>query len=205
MERYGLPGDLDRWRREADILRREILERGVVHGRFRRAYDDDDLDASLLMLSITGFVAGDHPLMLATIDAIREQLHPSTSAFQGLLLRYAQHAGDGLAGGEGAFLLCSFWLVEALALAGRPDEADTVFDELVERAGRVGLFAEELDWTTGEQLGNTPQAFTHIGLINAALRLQSSSLRTASRTRASRKPASDVEAAAAGSGKGRHA
>jgi GH15 family glucan-1,4-alpha-glucosidase len=75
VERYGLHGELDRWRREADIVRREILERGVVHGRFRRAYDDDDLDASLLMLSITGFVAGDHPLMLATIDAIREQLH----------------------------------------------------------------------------------------------------------------------------------
>ncbi len=205
VERYGLHGDLDRWRRAADTLRREILERGVVHGRFRRAYDDDDLDASLLMLPITGFVAGDHPLMLATIDAIREQLHPSASAFEALLLRYPEHAGDGLAGGEGAFLLCSFWLVEALALAGRHDEADNVFDELVERAGRVGLFAEELDWTTGEHLGNTPQAFTHIGLINAALRLQSSSLRTASRTRPSRKPASDVEAAAAASGKDRHA
>jgi GH15 family glucan-1,4-alpha-glucosidase len=195
VERYGLHGDLDRWRREADTLRREILERGVVHGRFRRAYDDDDLDASLLMLSITGFVAGDDPLMLATIDAIREQLHPSASAFQGLLMRYPEHAGDGLAGGEGAFLLCSFWLVEALALAGRSDEADDVFDELVGRAGRIGLFAEELDWTNGEQLGNTPQAFTHIGLINAALRLQDSSLRTASRTRASWNPGSGVEAA----------
>jgi GH15 family glucan-1,4-alpha-glucosidase len=205
VERYGLHGDLDRWRREADTLRREILERGVVQGRFRRAYDDDDLDASLLMLSITGFVAGDDPLMLATIDAVREQLHPPASAFQALLLRYPEHAGDGLTGGEGAFLLCSFWLVEALALAGRHDEAVDVFDELSERAGRVGLFAEELDWTSGEQLGNTPQAFTHIGLINAALRLQNSSLRTASRTRASQKPASDVETAAAGSGKGRHA
>jgi GH15 family glucan-1,4-alpha-glucosidase len=195
VERYGLHGDLDRWRREADTLRREILDRGVVHGRFRRAYDDDDLDASLLMLSITGFVAGDDPLMLATIDAIREQLHPPASAFQGLLLRYPEHAGDGLTGSEGAFLLCSFWLVEALALAGRADEAHKLFDELIEHAGRVGLFAEELDWTNGEQLGNTPQAFTHIGLINAALRLQTSSLRTASRTRASQNPASDSEAA----------
>jgi GH15 family glucan-1,4-alpha-glucosidase len=205
VERYGLHGDLDRWRREADSLRRETLESGVVHGRFRRAYDDDDLDASLLMLSITGFVAGDDPLMLATIDAIREQLHPSASAFQGLLMRYPEHAGDGLAGGEGAFLLCSFWLVEALALAGRSDEADDVFDELVQRAGRVGLFAEELDWTSGEQLGNTPQAFTHIGLINAALRLQDSSLRTASRTRASRNHASGVEAAGGASTEDREA
>ncbi len=149
------------------------------------------------MLPITGFVAGDHPLMLATIDAIREQLHPSASAFEALLLRYPEHAGDGLPGGEGAFLLCSFWLVEALALAGRHDEADNIFGELVERAGRVGLFAEELDWTTGEQLGNTPQAFTHIGRINAALRLQNSSLRTASRIRPRQEPTSDVEAAAA--------
>jgi GH15 family glucan-1,4-alpha-glucosidase len=191
VERYGLDGDLDRWRHEADQLRQEIMSRGVTDGRFRRAYDDDALDASLLMLPITGFVAGDHPLMLATLDAILDQLRPTHSSYEGLLLRYPDDSSDGLLGGEGAFALCSFWVVEALVLAGRHDEAQRVFDELVGLAGTVRLFAEELDWTTGEQLGNTPQAFTHIGLINAALRLQDVSLRTPDRTRTSRAPAED--------------
>jgi hypothetical protein len=191
VERYGLDGDLDRWRHEADQLRQQIMTQGVTDGRFRRAYDDDGLDASLLMLPITGFVAGDHPLMLATLDAILDQLRPTHSTYEGLLLRYPDDSRDGLLGGEGAFALCSFWLVEALVLAGRHDEAQRVFDELVGLAGTVGLFAEELDWTTGEQLGNTPQAFTHIGLINAALRLQHVSLRTPDRTRTSRAPAED--------------
>jgi GH15 family glucan-1,4-alpha-glucosidase len=195
VERYGLDGDLDRWRHEADQLRQQVMSEGVVNGRFRRAYDDDDVDASLLMLPITGFLAGDHPLMLATLDAVLAQLRPTDSAYGALLLRYPDRGSDGLKGGEGAFALCSFWLVEALVLARRPDEARQVFDELVGLAGTVGLFAEELDWTTGEQLGNTPQAFTHIGLINAALRLQDTSLRSANRTRTS---GAAAEVAAAG-------
>jgi GH15 family glucan-1,4-alpha-glucosidase len=186
VERYGLDGDLDRWRHEADHLRAQIMRQGVVEGRFRRAYDDDDLDASLLMLPITGFVAGDHPLMLATLDAILDQLRPADSAYDALLLRYPDRGSDGVQGGEGAFALCSFWLVEALMFAGREQEARGVFDQLAGLAGTVGLFAEELDWTTGEQLGNTPQAFTHIGLINAALRLQETSLRGTARTRPGR-------------------
>ena len=183
VERFGLDGDLDRWRHEAEELRAQILTDGVVEGKFRRAYDDDDLDASLLMLPITGFIAGDDPLMLATIDAILEQLRPADSAFDALLLRYPDRGTDGMRGGEGAFALCSFWLVEALVLAGRQEQARHAFDQLAGLAGSVGLFAEELDWTTGEQLGNTPQAFTHIGLINAALRLNDSPVRHPARVR----------------------
>jgi hypothetical protein len=178
VERYGLNGDLDRWRHEADQLRQQILSEGVTGGRFQRAYDDDELDASLLMLPITGFIDGEDPLMLATLDAILGRLRPEGSSYQGLLLRYPDGSTDGLTGGEGALALCSFWLVEALVLAGRRDEALRVFDEIVGLTGTVGLFAEELDWTSGEQLGNTPQAFTQIGLINAGLRLQEASLRT---------------------------
>ena len=200
VQRYGLDGDLARWRHEADQLRAQILSQGVVEGRFRRAYDDDDLDASLLMLPITGFVAGDDPLMLATLDAILDQLRPADSAFDGLLLRYPDRGSDGLRGGEGAFALCSFWLIEALTLAGREEQARRVFDQLVGLAGTVGLFAEELDWTTGEHLGNTPQAFTHIGLINAALRLQDTSLRGTGRTRTAGSAAELVP----GSPSGRH-
>jgi GH15 family glucan-1,4-alpha-glucosidase len=193
VERYGLDGDLDRWRHEADQLRQQILSEGVTGGRFRRAYDDDDLDASLLMLPITGFIDGEDPLMLATLDAILDQLRPEGSSYPGLLLRYPDGSTDGLIGGEGAFALCSFWLVEALVLAGRRDEALRVFDEIVGLTGTVGLFAEELDWTSGEQLGNTPQAFTHIGLINAGLRLQEASLRTPDRTRTSGASAAGTE------------
>jgi hypothetical protein len=185
VERYELDGDLDRWRHEADELRAQIMSQGIVEGRFRRAYDDDDLDASLLMLPITGFVPGDDPLMLATLDAILDQLRPAGSAYDALLLRYPDRGTDGVGGGEGAFALCSFWLVEALMLAGREEQARGVFGELAGLAGSVGLFSEELDWTSGEQLGNTPQAFTHIGLINAALRLQDASLRSTGRTRTS--------------------
>ncbi len=200
VERYGLDGDVDRWRDEADQLRQQIMSQGVTDGRFRRAYDDDSLDASLLMLPIAGFIGGDDPLMLATLDAILEQLRPTHSSYESLLLRYPVDNSDGLLGGEGAFALCSFWLVEALVLAKRHDEAQRAFDEVVGLAGTVGLFAEELDWTTGEQLGNTPQAFTHIGLINAALRLQHASLRNPGRTQTSEvqaeEPAADHPAEA---------
>lgn len=109
--------------------------------------------------------------MQATIDAIMERLSPPEAEFQGLVLRYPHHAGDGLPGKEGAFAICSFWLVEALALAGRRAEAEDVFEAMLALGGDVGLFAEEIDPYTGEQLGNFPQAFTHVGLINAALRL----------------------------------
>ncbi|MFN2504931.1 MAG: glycoside hydrolase family 15 protein [Acidimicrobiales bacterium] len=169
-KRLGLPGDVTRWAKEAAEVRDQVLERGVTGGRFRRAYDDDGLDASLLMLPLVGFIAGDDPLMAATVDAVAEQLRPDDGP-PGLLLRYQPASGDGLPGHEGAFAICSFWLVEALVLAGRRHDAERLFGRLVGYAGAVGLLSEELDPATGAHLGNTPQAFTHIGLINAAVRL----------------------------------
>lgn len=174
---YELDGPLERWRAAADELRAQIFDRGVIDGRFRRAYEDNTVDASLLMLPIVGFIEGDHPIALATIEAIRDQLTPRGSVTDALLLRYPYDAGDGLPGREGAFMIASFWLVEALALAGRQHEAARLCDALVGMQGSTGLFAEEVDPTTGAHLGNTPQAFSHIGLINAALRLDQKSLR----------------------------
>lgn len=169
-QRVGLPGDTTRWAKEVAELRDEVLERGVTAGRFRRAYDDDSLHASLLMLPLVGFIAGTHPLVVATVDAVADQLRPDDGP-PGLLLRYPPTSGDGLPGHEGAFTICSFWLVEALVLAGRQRNAEELFGRLVRYAGAVGLLSEELDPATDAHLGNTPQAFTHIGLINATHRL----------------------------------
>ncbi len=171
VEARGLAGDVERWRAEADQLRGELVACGVVGGRFGRAYGEADLDASLLMLPVVGFIEGDDPLMTATIDAVERDLTPEGAVARGLLYRYRPEAGDGLPGREGAFAICGFWLVEALELAGRHEDAEAVFEGLCGLAGDLGLFAEEIDPVTGEQLGNTPQAFTHIGLINAGLRL----------------------------------
>jgi hypothetical protein len=174
---YGLEGELEWWRREASALRAEILDRGVIEGRFRRAYDDDTVDASLLMLPGVGFIDGEDPIAVATLRAVRGQLTPPGAVNDALLWRYPSSAGDGLAGHEGAFGIASFWLVEALALAGEHREAASACDALVAMAGATGLYAEEFDPATGAHLGNIPQAFTHIGLLNAVLRLEDRSLR----------------------------
>jgi hypothetical protein len=172
----GLPGDRARWRAEARMLREQVLGCGMRGGHFVRSYGEDAVDASLLMLPLVGFVDGSDPRMLATIDAVRAQLTPPGAIRPGLLYRYpppraGAGTGDGLPGGEGAFTVCSFWLVETLILAGRAAEAADLYEGLVTLGGDLQLFAEQIDPATGEQLGNTPQAFTHIGLINAALRL----------------------------------
>lgn len=173
---HGLDGDHDRWRGEASTLRAEVLDRGVVDGRFRRAYDDDTVDASLLMLSGIGFVEGTDPLIIATIDAVRAQLMPPDAANDALLFRYLAEAGDGLPGHEGAVGIASFWLVEALSMAGMHEKATAACEALLKLSGRAGLFAEEFDPATGDHLGNTPQAFTHIGLLNAVLRMDARSV-----------------------------
>ncbi len=117
------------------------------------------------MMPIVGFLPADDPRMLATIDAVEKRLTDE----RGLVYRYRAEAGvDGLAGGEGSFLLCTFWLAQALAMAGRVDRARVVFERAVAYANDVGLLAEEIDPQTGELLGNFPQAFSHIGLVNAA-------------------------------------
>jgi GH15 family glucan-1,4-alpha-glucosidase len=129
------------------------------------------------MLPIVGFLKGTDPLAVASLDAVHEQLTIDGAIIDSLVLRYPAASGDGLSGQEGAFAIASFWLVEALALAGRTEEASQACDALVNLQGLAGLYAEELDPATGAHLGNAPQAFTHIGLINAALRLTERSLR----------------------------
>ena len=129
---------------------------------FTQSFGSDELDASSLMLPLVGFLPGDDPRVLATIDAIEERLTDD----HGLVYRY--RSDDSLEGEEGTFLLCTFWLAQALAEAGQPARARTVFERAAAFVNDVGLLAEEVDPVSGELLGNFPQAFSHIGLINAA-------------------------------------
>lgn len=165
---------VDRWRAARDDLRAEILDRGYDArvGSFVLAYGSTDLDASLLRIPLVGFLPGDDPRVLGTIGRVWRDL----SAGPALVRRYA--ADDGLPGEEGAFLLCSFELVSALVLAGRHDDARRLFDQLLAYAGPLGLYAEQLA-ADGTALGNYPQAFTHLALIEAALNLDAAGDRDA--------------------------
>jgi GH15 family glucan-1,4-alpha-glucosidase len=131
-------------------------------GAFTQSFGSDDLDAANLMIAIVGFLPPDDPRVLATIDAVEDRLTDE----RGLVYRYL--ADDGLEGDEGTFLLCTFWLAQALAVSGEPARAREVFARAAAFVNDVGLLAEEVDPRTGELLGNFPQAFSHIGLINAA-------------------------------------
>ncbi|GAC1506275.1 MAG: hypothetical protein NVS2B15_27510 [Pseudarthrobacter sp.] len=134
-------------------------------GAFTQYFGSGDLDGSNLMLAIVGFLPADDPRMLATIDATEQRLTDAN----GLVYRYLTAGGvDGLAGDEGTFLLCTFWLAQALALAGQTERARAAFERACSYVNDVGLLAEEVDADTGELLGNFPQAFSHIGLVNAA-------------------------------------
>ncbi|MGV8896277.1 MAG: glycoside hydrolase family 15 protein [Rhodoglobus sp.] len=155
------------WSATAAQIRATILEKGWNEeaGAFTQSFDSSDLDASSLMISIVGFLPASDPRVLATADAIIERLTDD----RGLVYRYQTHTGvDGLDGKEGTFLLCTFWLARVLASGGRVDEARDVFERAVSHISDVGLLAEEIDSDTGEQLGNFPQAFSHVGLVNAA-------------------------------------
>jgi GH15 family glucan-1,4-alpha-glucosidase len=152
------------WTAARDQIRTAILTRGWSDraGAFTQAFGSEDLDASNLMLAITGFLPGDDPRMKATIDATIAHLTDD----RGLVYRYLAH--DGLADGEGTFLLCTFWLAQVQALAGELDQATATFERAVAVINDVGLLAEEVDVGSGQMIGNFPQAFSHIGLINAA-------------------------------------
>ncbi len=165
-ERFGLGGDVEHWRREREAVRHEVLTHGYDPqlGAFSRWYGSGDLDAANLLLPIYELLPFDDPRVQGTIDRTLEQLTEN-----GFVYRY--HGEDGLEGGEGAFGLCTFWLVDALALSGRLDEAWEIFDNIASRANHAGLFSEQFDPQSGEFLGNFPQAFTHIGLINSLLYL----------------------------------
>ncbi|MCK0114104.1 glycoside hydrolase family 15 protein [Ornithinimicrobium sp. F0845] len=167
VEEHGLAGDVEHWRTLRDQLRTEILEQGYDQGRgtFTQTYDNDEVDASLLQLPHTGFVAYDDELMLGTVAAIEEDLQGPT----GLLHRYRTAAGlDGLEGAEYPFLMCCFWLVEQYAMSGRMDEARSLMTQLLDYSSGVGLLSEEYDPETGRLAGNYPQAFSHLSLIRAA-------------------------------------
>jgi len=159
----GYRGAAERWEHERDAIRDEVLRHGVhpTRGCFVRVFGADHVDASLLLIAQTGFVPADDDRMLATIDAVQADLCTGD-------LVYRYRADDGVGGGEGPFLACSFWLAHALALAGRRDEARAVFDAAAGRANDVGLLPEEIDPGTGRFLGNFPQGLSHIALLNAA-------------------------------------
>lgn len=165
--RYGFPGRLREWQKTKGLIKEEVLSRGYneTRGSFRQHYDTDALDASNLLLPLVGFLPFDDPRIVTTINNIQQEL-----GRDGLLLRYAEP--DGLPGGEGAFLLCSFWLVDCLVGLNRLEEAETLLRRLERAANHLGLFSEEYDLTWREALGNYPQAFTHIGYINSVVTLQ---------------------------------
>jgi GH15 family glucan-1,4-alpha-glucosidase len=167
------------WAEERDAVRAAILERGWSERAqaYAQSFDSDELDASALLMPILGFLPADDPRMRSTIEAIARDLTEG-----GLVLRYRNAADgvnpDGLTGEEGTFVICSFWLVSCLAKAGEVERAKQLFDQLAGYANDLGLLAEEIDTARGEQLGNFPQAFSHIGLINAAAEIDAARERT---------------------------
>jgi GH15 family glucan-1,4-alpha-glucosidase len=164
---------VESWRTTAQELREDVMTRGIdpARGCFRQHYETVDVDASLLKLPMVGFIAPDHPAMLATVQAIQ---HDLTVGESGFIRRYGAQIDDGVndaLNDEGVFLLASCWLIEVLALQGRGDEAKALYDRVTSCANDLGLYSEEFDVASGELLGNFPQAFTHLGVLMAARRL----------------------------------
>jgi GH15 family glucan-1,4-alpha-glucosidase len=157
-----------RWQVAADAMHAEICERGTdERGVFTQHYDTDALDASNLLLALVGFLPPDDPRLHATVLAIADELTDD-----GLVLRYrVEETDDGLAGEEGTFTICSFWLVSCLAIVGEMERARHLCERLLNLATPLGLYGEEIDAKSGRHLGNFPQAFTHLGLINAVLKV----------------------------------
>jgi GH15 family glucan-1,4-alpha-glucosidase len=173
VETFGLEGPADRWRECRDHVRREVLERGYDAERntFTQYYGSRELDASTLMIPLVGFLPADDPRVAGTVDAVQREL-----VEDGFVVRYRSDAGvDGLPSGEGVFLPCSFWLADALGLLGRTDEARALFERLAGLANDVGLLSEEYDPKSKRLLGNFPQAFTHVSLVNTAANLSGTS------------------------------
>ncbi|MDQ6841014.1 MAG: glycoside hydrolase family 15 protein, partial [Actinomycetota bacterium] len=156
------------WRATADQIRDEVLSRGVSErGVLRQHYDTDALDASTLLAALYGFLPGNDERLRATVLAIADELTED-----GFVLRYrVEETDDGLSGEEGSFLICSFWLVSALQIVGEPQLARDLMERLLRDASSLGLFAEEFDTATGRHLGNFPQAFSHLALLDAASRI----------------------------------
>ena len=186
VERYGREGPVERWRELRAAVHREVCERGYDAERntFTQSYGSRGLDAATLLIPVVGFLPAHDERVIGTVEAVQREL-----CRDGFVLRYdTSEADDGLPPGEGAFLPCSFWLADALTLIGRHEEAGALFDRLIGLANDVGLLAEEYDPRAKRLVGNFPQAFTHVGLVNTAINLD----------RASASPARDRAEAATG-------
>jgi GH15 family glucan-1,4-alpha-glucosidase len=171
VEEYERAGPVERWRRVRDEIHREVCERGFDRelNSFTQSYESKRLDASLLVIPLVGFLPADDARVIGTVAAVERELYRD-----GFVYRYASDDRlDGLPAGEGAFLPCTFWLVDNFALQGRLDEAEQLFKRLVSLQNDLGLLAEEWDPETRRQLGNFPQAFTHVALVNSAFNLDS--------------------------------
>ena len=169
VEGLGLPGPVERWRELRSRIHRDVCERGYSErrGTFVQSYGCEELDAALLLIPSTGFLPANDPRVAATVEAIQRGL-----TVGGLVQRYLTHETlDGLPAGEGVFLACSFWLADNLCLQGRHDEARELFGRLVGLTNDVGLLSEEYDPAARRLLGNFPQAFSHVALVNTALNL----------------------------------
>ena len=171
-EAWGLDGEIDDWRALRERIHADVCARGLdpARGCFTQAYGEPALDASLLLMAEVGFIAADDPRYVATVEAIERELMRD-----GFLLRYhTGQADDGMPPGEGAFLACSFWLVDAWLMIGRRADAEALFERLLGVRNDLGLLAEEFDPRVGRLCGNFPQAFSHVGLINSAYNLSRS-------------------------------
>jgi GH15 family glucan-1,4-alpha-glucosidase len=169
VERFGMPGPAAQWRATADEIHKQVCERGYDAERntFTQAYGSKALDAAVLLIPQVGFLPPDDPRVAGTVETIRREL-----SHNGFLRRYdTDHTEDGVSGDEGVFLICSFWLADSLAMIGREAEARSLYDKLVALRNDVGLLAEEYDPVAGQMLGNFPQAFSHLGLVNTAWHL----------------------------------
>jgi GH15 family glucan-1,4-alpha-glucosidase len=168
-ERFKLAGPLDHWRALRDQIHKHVCQHGFNPsvGTFVQSYGSTALDASLLLIPLVGFLPVSDPRVVATIEAIQRKL-----VVDGFVLRYdLEKSDDGIAGEEATFLLCSFWLVDCLIMLGRRNDALHLFNKLLDVRNDLGLLAEEYDPISGRQLGNFPQAFSHIGLVNSAVNL----------------------------------
>jgi GH15 family glucan-1,4-alpha-glucosidase len=166
--RLGEYARVEAWTEERERIREAILTRGWSEAKqaYAQSFDSDELDGAALLMSLVGFLPATDPRMRSTIDAIARELTEDE-----LVLRYRAQEGlnaDGLSGEEGTFVVCSFWLVSALAQAGEIEQAEALYDQLAGYANDLGLLGEEIDTANGEQLGNFPQAYSHIGLITSA-------------------------------------
>ena len=168
VEQFGRAGPVDRWRKARDEIHREVLERGFDRelNSFTQSYGSKSLDASLLVIPLVGFLPPGDEHVVGTLAAIERELYRD-----GLVYRYLAEDVDGLPPGEGAFLPCTFWLAENFALQGRHDDARAVFERVLSLRNDLGLFAEEWDHEGRRQLGNFPQAFTHVALVSSAFNI----------------------------------